>query len=113
MRNGSKGVEAGPIDDLEWQLARALEAVPEVQVPADFAARVASRVPARRPVVFKQTYVGRNIMVLSLIALFAALLVLAPLTEKGSILWTSLEWTLCGQFTLLALWLTFRKQLWR
>ena len=36
------------VDALDERMVRALERVPEVRIPADFAARVAARLPERR-----------------------------------------------------------------
>jgi hypothetical protein len=36
--------------EMEQRLTRALEARPTVEIPADFASRVAGRLPERRPI---------------------------------------------------------------
>lgn len=104
---------------LEVRIVQALEAQPEVDIAADFAARVASRMPVRevvsvrktglREVVFRETHYGRSMMVVGMVVLIAAMLALAP-RAAGSVVWVGMEWTLCAQFVLLALWFVMRRE---
>jgi hypothetical protein len=91
--------------ELDARVVRALERVPEVTIPADFAARVGGMVPARRvaPTV-QSTRIGYKAMAGSMVALLVAMVLLAPRSMGHGATWVVLEWTLCGQFVLLALW---------
>ena len=97
-----------PNQDLMQRITAALETAPEVQVPADFAARVAARVPQvkrRRLVVPSLTPAryGRFATLVAMLVLLAAVLVFAPHT-RGSILWTVLEAVLVMELGALVLW---------
>lgn len=101
-------------EEFEERVVRSLERQPEVSIPADFAARVASQVPggqAPLPVEteIRETHYGRRMMMVSMVVLLAAMLALAPRAVGNSALWTGLQWTLCGQFVLLALWFVMRR----
>ena len=89
--------------DLDERLIRALETVPDPQIPADFAARVASRLPARRPVSLTATHYGQNAMLLGIVATLAVLLVLA-LRTTGHASFGLLEWFLFAEFIALTVW---------
>jgi hypothetical protein len=99
----------GRIDELDDRILRALEAVPEPHIPADFAARVASKLPARRPVSLTPTYYGRNAM---LIGMFATLVALLALTlHNGShAVFGLAQSLLLAQFVALTVWLSVRRQ---
>jgi hypothetical protein len=97
-------------DRLDQRLTHALETAPDPQVPADFAARVATLLPARRPVSLTPTHYGHYSMLASVVILMAALLVLAPRTTDRSVLELSLQWLLCAQFIGLAVWLSTRRR---
>jgi hypothetical protein len=89
--------------DLDERLIRALETVPDPQIPADFAARVASRLPARRPVSLTATHYGQNAMLLGIVATLAVLLVLA-LHTAGHASFGLLESFLFAEFIALTVW---------
>jgi hypothetical protein len=91
--------------DLDQRLVRALETVPEPEIPADFAARVASRLPARRPVSLTPTHYGQNAMLAGIVVILAALIVLA-LHSTGHATFGLLESVLFAQFIALAIWFT-------
>jgi hypothetical protein len=91
---------------LDQRLVHALEIAPEPQIPADFAARVASRLPARRPVSLTRTHYGYYAMLASMVILLVALLFLAPQTANRSVLELTMQWLLCAQFIGLAVWLS-------
>jgi hypothetical protein len=88
---------------LDQRLIRALETAPDPQIPADFAARVASQLPARRPVSLTPTHYGQNTMLLAIVATLAALLVLA-LRTTGHATFGILESMLFAEFIALAVW---------
>ncbi|HEY2038022.1 MAG TPA: hypothetical protein VGG95_00020 [Edaphobacter sp.] len=93
--------------ELDDRIVEQLERLPDVSaaIPADFAARVAAKVPARRPVSIRTTHYGRTLMMLSLVVLFVALVVLAVRGSGGSTIGVALEWTLCIQFLAFAVWM--------
>jgi len=93
---------------LDQRLIHALEAAPEVHAPADFAARVVSRLPARRSVSVTRTHYGYYAMLAGMVILLATLLLLAPQTADRSLFELTLQWLLCAQFIGLAVWLSAR-----
>jgi hypothetical protein len=93
------------VEDLDQRIVRALETAPEVQVPSGFAARVASQLPARRPVSLTPTHYGRNAMLAGIAATLAALVFLA-LHSTGPATFGLLESLLFAQFIALAVWFT-------
>jgi hypothetical protein len=103
------------LDETEMEMARldqrlihALESAPKVQAPADFAARVVSRLPARRSVSLTRTHYGYYAMLVGMVILLATLLLLAPQTADRSMFELTLQWLLCAQFIGLAVWLSAR-----
>lgn len=88
--------------DLDERLIRALETVPDPQIPADFAARVANRLPARRPVSLTATHYGQNAMLLGIVATLAVLLVLARTAGHAS--FGILESFFFAEFIALTVW---------
>jgi hypothetical protein len=93
------------IDHLDQRIVRALEAAPEPQIPTDFAARVASRLPARRPVSLTPTHYGQNTMLAGIVVTLAVLVVLA-LHSTGHAAFGLLESLLFAQFIVFAVWFT-------
>ncbi|HTH52615.1 MAG TPA: hypothetical protein VL495_01610 [Edaphobacter sp.] len=93
--------------ELDARIVEELERLPDLSaaIPADFAARVAAKVPARRSVAVRTTHYGRTLMMLSLVVLFVALVALAMRGAAGSAIGTALEWTLCIQFLAFAVWM--------
>jgi hypothetical protein len=112
MHDGSMKNVEGEMDEvrraeaeLDARVIRVLEGVPEVRVPADFAARVAGMVPARQvAATVRVTRFGYKAMAGSMVVLLLAMVLLAPQTMGHGAMGVVLEWTLCGQFVLLALW---------
>ena len=92
-------------EHLDQRIVRALEAAPEPQIPGDFAARLASRLPAGRPVSLTPTHYGKNAMLVGIALTLAALLVLARHTT-GDAAFGLLESLLLAQFIALAVWFT-------
>jgi hypothetical protein len=90
---------------LDQKIVRALETAPQAQIPADFAARVASRLPTRRPVSLTPTHYGRKATLAGMLVTLAALLILA-LTPMGHTTFGLLESLLSAQFIALAVWLS-------
>lgn len=94
----------------ERRLDRALATAPSTHIPQEFAARVAALVPASRPIPAPTFAYARTSMILSVVALFVALLFLAPLVTPGSIYSIALEWTLCAELSLLALYVALTRR---
>jgi hypothetical protein len=94
---------------LDQRLIHALEIAPQPQVPSDFAARVASQLPARRPVSVTPTHYGHYAMLGSMVLLLVALLFLAPQPTNGSAFGLTFQWILCAQFIGLAVWMSARR----
>ena len=89
--------------DLDQRLIRALETVPDPQIPADFAARVARQLPARRPASLTATHYGKNAMLLGIVSTLAVLLVLALNTTHHAS-FGLLESILLAEFIALTVW---------
>jgi hypothetical protein len=100
--------DLSPDEYLDQRLIRALETVPEPKIPANFAARVASQLPTRRPVSLTPTHYGHNAMLLSMVATLVALIALAP-HATGHATIDLLEWLLFAQFILLTVWFSVRR----
>jgi formate/nitrite transporter FocA (FNT family) len=96
-------------EHLDQRIVRALETAPEIHIPADFAARVASQLPARRPVSLTPTYYGQNAMMAGMVVTLAALLILA-VNSAGHTTFGLLESLLSAQFIALAVWLSVWRQ---
>jgi hypothetical protein len=94
-------------EHLDQRLIRALETVPEPHIPAGFAARVASQLPARRPVSLTPTHFGYTAMLLGLVVTLAAMVVFA-LHSGGRVAFGLPESLLLTQFIVLAIWLSVR-----
>jgi Flp pilus assembly protein TadB len=98
--------------EMEQRLTRALEARPGVEIPADFAARVAGQLPKRRPIELTPTYYGRKMMVVCMVVLGVALLiafVLHGVAVPAVVQVTG--WILYGQFLGLVVWFGMRGEL--
>jgi hypothetical protein len=94
-------------DELDERIARALERVPEVTIPAEFAARVAAQVPTRREMAARPTRFGWMTMRISMVVLVIALLAVAMhATGRSNALGITLEWLLCAELAGLAIWLS-------
>jgi len=89
-------------DTLELRLTRALENKPEVTVPAGFAARVASQVPARRAVAISPARYGLLATRIGMAVLFLALFVVAM--RASDRIAVTMEWVLCAELAGLAVW---------
>ena len=95
------------MDALEERVVRELERVPEVRIPAEFAARVAGQLPQRRTFAARPARYGLMAMRISMAALVIALLAVAMhATGRSSVLGIALEWVLCAELVGLAIWLS-------
>jgi hypothetical protein len=95
-------------EQLDQRLIRALETVPEPRIPVDFAARVASQVPARRPVSLTPTYYGYAAVLIGMVVTLVALLVVAAHAAGRAAIGLP-ESFLFVQFIALAVWFGVRR----
>jgi hypothetical protein len=89
---------------LEMRVLRALEARPEVSVPADFAARVAGHVPARSVAVLTPARYGMIALRVAMAVLVVTLVAVSVRSGHPSPIGLAVEWILCAQLVALALW---------
>ena len=89
---------------LDQRIVRALEAAPEPRIPADFAARVASQLPARRPDSLTQTHYGNKAVLIVMLVTLVALITLALRSAGGAAGFGLVESLLCTEFIALAVW---------
>jgi hypothetical protein len=100
---------SGPDAEMEQRLIRALEARPTVDIPADFASRIARQLPERKPISLTPTHYGRKAMVVCMVVLGVALLIgfvvrgvaVPPVVQV-------IGWILYAQFLGLVVWFTMR-----
>lgn len=92
-----------PDEAFESRVDQALATAPQLRIPPEFAARVAALVPASRPIPTWRFAYARNSIILSGVALLLALLFLAPHAIAGSTYAIALEWILCAELSVLAL----------
>ncbi|MEI9978795.1 MAG: hypothetical protein WDN23_07275 [Edaphobacter sp.] len=92
--------------ELDQRLVRALEAAPEIRIPAGFAARVASQVAPRPMVSSTPTHYGDYAMILGILASLAALF---GLYTRNQHTFDLVETLLLTQFIGLTVWLSLRR----
>ena len=85
-------------DELDVRIERALERRPAVTVPADFAARVASRAPAVRAA---SPRYGMIAMQAAMVLLVAGLV---GVSRDRSAVGVAMQWVLCAELAGLAVW---------
>ncbi len=90
------------------KITLALETSPRLEIPPDFAAKVATQMPPLTPVTLTPRGYGRNAAMICMCVLLALIFVFAH-RAGASPLWTSMEWIFCAQFALVAVWLAVRK----
>jgi ABC-type transport system involved in cytochrome c biogenesis permease subunit len=96
-------------DELDRRVLRALETAPSVEIPTDFAARVASRLPARRrPVSLTPTHYGRTAVFLGMILTLVVLIALTLHNGRHATFGLA-ESLLLTQFLALTVWLSVRR----
>jgi hypothetical protein len=96
------------LNSLDERIILALETAPRPEIPAGFAARVASQLPARPTVVLTQGRYGQRAALGCLMVLLVMMLAIAGKATGSSLYWSSLEWIFCAQFAALAVWLVVR-----
>jgi hypothetical protein len=102
--NLSQSAAEHAMEHLDQRIVGALETVPQPQVPADFAARVASQLPATRPVTLTPTHYGRYATLIGTMVTLIALVILALHSNHAA--FGLLDSLLFAQFIALAVWLT-------
>jgi hypothetical protein len=96
-------------DELDQRVLRALETAPRVEIPADFAARVVSRLPARRrPVSLTPTHYGQSAVFLGMILTLVVLIALTLHNGRHASFGLA-ESLLLTQFLALTVWLSVRR----
>jgi hypothetical protein len=93
------------MDALEERVVRELERVPEVRIPAEFAARVAGQLPQRRTFAARPARYGLMAMRISMAVLVIAMVAVAMSAAGRSVFGIALEWVLCAELVALAVWL--------
>jgi hypothetical protein len=96
------------VRQLDERVVRTLEAAPAMVIPADFAARVASQLPARRPVSLTPTHYGERATWVGIVIALAALLVVALHTTNHAV-FDVVQALLLTEFIALAVWLSVRR----
>jgi hypothetical protein len=94
-------------DELDRRVLRALETAPSVEIPTDFAARVASRLPARRPISLTPTHYGQGAVFLGMILALVMLIALTLHNGRHATFGLA-ESLLLTQFLALTVWLSVR-----
>lgn len=104
-------LDAG-VDPVDQALTNALEAVPHVAIADDFAARLMSRVPARKAVPDElpaRASIGRRVSLVAAALLLVAMLAFAVQTGgANAAMRTAAEWIFALEFAALAVWLSMR-----
>jgi hypothetical protein len=90
---------------LDARIGEALEAKPEVEIPAGFAARVAGRLPSRSVVLLTPARYGLLVMRIAMAVLTVAIVVMAMRGIARTTVGVSLEWMLCAELVGIGMWL--------
>ena len=99
------------VDPLERRLTEALESIPHVTIPNDFAARVMSQVPARRTVRYlipARASMGRRVAMIAIAILFVALFGFALQTGTTTATRNVAVWAIAAEFIILTVWISLR-----
>jgi hypothetical protein len=99
------------MDALEERVVRALERVPEVTIPAEFAARVVAQVPKRREIAVRPARYGLMAMRISVAVLVIALVGVAMHATGRGMFGVVMEWVLCAELIALAVWMSGVREL--
>lgn len=95
-------------DELDRRILRALETAPSIEIPADFAARVARKLPAGRPVSLTQTHYGQNAVFFGMILTLVVLIALTLHNGRNATFGLA-ESLLLTQFVVLTVWVSVRR----
>jgi hypothetical protein len=99
---------ASHAQSLDARILRALETAPRLEIPSDFAARVASQLPPRPEAILSPARYGYRAAGACLVVLLALILAFARRATGTSVFWLSIESIFCAQFALVAVWLAVR-----
>ncbi len=99
---------ASHVQSLDARILRVLETPPRLEIPYDFAARVARQLPPRAAVILSPARYGYRAGVACLVVLLALILAFARRATGASVFWFSIESLFCAQFALVAVWLAVR-----
>lgn len=106
MRQQRMSGEIERIDAMDRRVTDALERVPSVDLPANFAARVANQVPARRGVAVTKFRYGLMAVRICMAVLLIAIVVVAMRASGRAIVNITLEGILCGELVGLSMWMS-------
>jgi hypothetical protein len=95
-------------ESLDARILRALETAPRLEIPSDFAARVARQLPPLPVPILSPARYGYRAAVACLVVLLALILAFARRAMGTSVFWLSMESIFCVQFALVAVWLAVR-----
>jgi hypothetical protein len=93
--------------EMDRRVLHALETAPRIDVPADFAARVARQLPARRPASLTATHYGQSAVFLGMILTLVILIALTLHNGRHANFGLA-ESLLLTQFLALTVWLSVR-----
>ncbi len=99
---------ASRAQSLDARILRVLETPPRLEIPSDFAARVARQLPPLPLPVLSPARYGYRAAVACLVVLLALILAFARRAMGTSVFWLSMESLFCVQFALVAVWLVVR-----
>jgi hypothetical protein len=94
------------VDPMDARLTGALERKPAMDVPADFATRVAAQVPVRPLVALRVPRYGLLAARIGMAVLLVALGLVAMRSNGHPVFGAALEWMLCAELAGLAAWLS-------
>jgi hypothetical protein len=93
--------------EMDRRVLHALETAPRIDVPVDFAARVAGQLPARRPASLTPTHYGQSAVFLGMILTLVMLIALTLHNGRHATFGLA-ESLLLTQFLALTVWLSVR-----
>ena len=103
---GEQPMMGGNADDaMDRRVVEALERMPAVEIPVEFAARVAGLVPVRNAVTVTPARYGLAAARICMAVLMVAIVVVAMHAVDHTKVGITLEWILCAQLAGLAMWM--------
>lgn len=103
MNFGDERLDVG--EAIDRRVADVLERAPAVNIPADFAVRVAGQVPARGAVAVRGSRYGWMAARICLAVLLIAIVLMALRASDRRAINIALEWILCGELVGLSMWM--------
>jgi hypothetical protein len=95
-------------DKVNARIILALETAPRPEIPADFAARVARKLPPRGALMLTPARYGQLAALACLVMLPVLMFAFAHQAAGTSFYWVSMEWIFSAQSVLLAAWMAMR-----